>query len=222
MMPAPGASQDATPRWARLQAGLGAVPLAGFLIVHLLMQAPALWGPGAYTRVALLARPSWVYALGSVLVYLPLLVHAVLGIRRLAQRGAEPGGPGAVRLVQRGSAALLFVFLLFHTAQFPARRWTHALVPADYYPELCASLSSTAWGGVPLVAIGYLIGLAAAAVHGALGLYSAGLSFGLIGAARRRLWRWCCGALGVGLFGLGALIVIDLATGSVLIHLRGS
>ena len=36
------------PRWQRLHAWTGAVPLAGFLVVHLLAQAPVLWGPLAY------------------------------------------------------------------------------------------------------------------------------------------------------------------------------
>jgi hypothetical protein len=58
-------------------------------------------------------------------------------------------------------------------------------------------------------------------VHGAHGVYRAALGLGLIGGSRERPWRLCCGGFGVALFTVGALIVIDLASGSVLIHLRG-
>ena len=116
----------------------------------------------------------------------------------------------------------MLVFLLSHIWQFRVRVWTSVITPSDYYAELCASLSSTWWGGVPLVAIGYLLGTAAATLHGALGLYRAGLTLRWVGEGRQRLWGRCCAALALSLFGLGALIVIDLATGSVLIHLRGS
>jgi hypothetical protein len=117
---------------------------------------------------------------------------------------------------------VLLVFLLVHIYEFRFRLWTGVLAPGDYYAELCASLSSTRWGGVPAVAIGYLLGLAAGALHGARGLYRGGLALGLVATGRERRWARCCGALGIGLFGLGALIVIDLATGSVLIPLPAS
>jgi hypothetical protein len=64
------------------------------------------------------------------------------------------------------------------------------------------------------------VGVSAAAIHGAQGLYRVGVSYG-IGPRRRRLLARFCAALGLALFVLGALIVIDLATGSVLIHWPG-
>jgi succinate dehydrogenase / fumarate reductase, cytochrome b subunit len=202
------------------------LPLAGYLVVHLFTQASALWGPRAHALwVSGEPRPLGV-GVEIALIYLPLLVHAGLGLRRVARR------PGGVRapvqadllgpLLQPLSGAVLLVFLLLHIYEFRFRLWTGALAPSDYYAELCASLSSTRWGGIPAVAIGYLVGLAAGALHGARGLYRGALELGLVATGRERRWARCCGALGIGLFGLGALIVIDLATGSVLIQLPGS
>ena len=218
-----GSSSSPAPVWQRLHTWAGIVPLAGFLIVHLLAQAPALWGARAYARAVGWAPWSASAVFEVVLVYVPLLLHVALGLRRAraGSRGPVPTPTArASALAQWLSAAVLVGFVLLHVWQFRARVWLGVISPADYYPELCASLSSTIWGGVPLVAIGYLFGVAAAAAHAANGLYRAGL--GLVSAARHRRWGRCCAALGALVFVLGALIVIDLATGSVLIHLRGS
>ena len=209
------------------------VPLAGYLVVHLLTQASALGGPRAHaTWASAEPRVGWL-ALELGCIYLPLVLHVGLGLRHLTRPPEVPiqasleATPGAVpssleRLIQPASGGVLLIFLVAHVLEFRVPLWTGALAPSDYYPELCASLSSTRWGGIPLVAIGYLLGLGAAALHGAHGLYHGALRLGLVAAPRRRLWASCCSALGLGLFGLGALIVIDLATGSVLIHLSGS
>jgi succinate dehydrogenase / fumarate reductase cytochrome b subunit len=223
-----GESERVLPRWVRLQIALGAVPLAGYLSLHLLTQLSALWGPNAHVRWgALPASPAWI-GLEVALVYFPLLLHVGLGVRRLLQPAAAAGaafeaaeGPLA-RQLMRASGGVLLIFLLIHVAELRLRVWTGALVPSDYYPRLCASLSATRWGGVPLSAFGHLLGVAAAAHHGARGLYQGVLGLGLVRAQRAdALRRWCI-ALGLGWFVLGALIVIDLATGSVLIHLAGS
>jgi succinate dehydrogenase / fumarate reductase cytochrome b subunit len=198
-----------------VQVWTGVVPLAGFLVLHLALQASALWGPRTYASVVGLERSPAGWAAQILLIYLPLVIHAALGAARVATR-ADSGEPSAWagpfgRPAQQLSAAVLLIFLVAHFCEFPYRLWTGVIAPSDYYPELCARLSSTAWGGIPLVAIGYLLGIAAAALHGAQGLYHAGLSLGLVPSGRR--WAGACCALGVSLFALGALIVIDLATG---------
>lgn len=194
--------------------------------MHLLQQASVLGGARAYSRWGAAEPTTFRLALTIALVYLPLLVHAGLGLRRLSRPVDAPGEGGwprpLGRVLQHVSAGVLLMFLAAHLWQFGAPSWTGALAASDFYPELCASLSSTRWGGVPWVAIGYLLGVAAAAFHGAQGLHHGLLALGVISPGRERVWARCCGALGLSLFGLGALIVIDLATGSVLIHLAGS
>jgi succinate dehydrogenase / fumarate reductase, cytochrome b subunit len=214
------------PLWLRLQIATGAVPLAGYLALHLGTQLSALWGPNAYGRWGSVpATPAWI-ALELLVVYLPLVVHVGLGFWRMLHPLATPEAWAGVsplgRQLLRASGAVLLVFLLVHITEFRLRLWTGELAPSDYYPELCARLSSTRFGGVPLVALGYLIGVAAAAHHGAQGLYQAALGLGLVGGSRATALRRACLAFGLCCFGLGALIVIDLATGSVLIHLPGS
>jgi succinate dehydrogenase / fumarate reductase, cytochrome b subunit len=216
-----GASKDAEPVWVRWQAWAGLVPLAGYLVMHLTVQASALFGPHAHARLAALGA-LWLVPFELVFLYLPLGFHVLGGVFRVvrpATAPAERGGSGALgRTVQPLSGAVLLVFIVAHVLQFRVPAWRGELSASDYYPELCASLSTTSWGGVPSVALGYLLGLAAAALHGAQGLYHGALRLGWVAASRQRRWSACCKLFGVFVFGLGASIVIDLATGSVLIR----
>jgi succinate dehydrogenase/fumarate reductase cytochrome b subunit len=209
----------------RLQIALGAVPLAGYLSLHLLTQLSALSGPTAHERWgALPVSVAWI-GLEAALIYVPLMLHVGLGLRRLLRPLAAPVDVGVSpfgRQLMRVSGGVLLAFLVIHVAEWRLPLWTGKLAASDYYPELCARFSSTRWGGVPVVAFGHLLGVAAAAHHGAQGLYQGVLGLGLIGPGRAGAFRRCCVALGLCWFGLGALIVIDLATGSVLIHLAGS
>jgi succinate dehydrogenase / fumarate reductase cytochrome b subunit len=210
------------PSWVRWQAWAGVVPLAGYLVVQLLAQAFEWLGSRALAGAGAGQGAAWLLPIELGVVYLPLAIHALLGACRVARPASAPGELGWAgplgRLLQQLSGAVLLVFVSTHVWRFRVPAWRGELSGSDYYAELCASLSTTAWGGVPFVAIGYLLGLAAAALHGAQGLQHAGLCLGWISAARQRRWELCCKAFGWLVFGLGASIVIDLATGSVLIH----
>jgi succinate dehydrogenase / fumarate reductase cytochrome b subunit len=212
------------PRWLQLQALAGAVPLAGYLVLHLATQASTFAGAQSYARLtrAIDAVPGLI-ALEIALIYVPLVFHVGASLLALRERAdaVEGGlaGPWGPRL-QVASGAVLLLFLAFHFWQFRWRLWVGDLARSDFYPELCATLSSTSAGGVPLVAIAYLLGVAAAALHGAQGIHRLAVGWDMM-RGRQRLLARLCGGLGLGLFLLGALIVIDLATGSVLIHLPG-
>jgi succinate dehydrogenase/fumarate reductase cytochrome b subunit len=213
-----------SPNWLRWHSLLGAVPLAGYLLLHLVGQVLSLSGSPLQRRLQdLLERSPLALSLELMLVYVPLAAHAALGLWRVRSpslpAGAERDGNWPVswgNALQRLSALALLVFLVLHVWQFEGRLWAGELRRADFFPVLCASLSSTAFGGVPLVALGYLFGVAAASVHLAQGLYHASLSWGLVAPARRQRLGRACVLGGFTLFAAGALIIIDLATGSVL------
>ena len=214
-----------SPAWLRWHSLLGVVPLAGYLLLHLLEQVLALRGSALQRGFqALLDRSAVVSALELGLIYLPLCLHAGLGLCIVA--GTETGSRaasapdrawplGSGRVLRRLSACALLLFLVFHVWQFQGRLWLGELQRVDFLPELCASLSSTAFGGVPFVAIGYLLGVAAAALHAALGLYHACCSWGWVTPPQRERLRRACVLGGLGLFATGALIIVQFATGSV-------
>ncbi|MET0413240.1 MAG: hypothetical protein ABW217_18180 [Polyangiaceae bacterium] len=217
----PGAGKAT--RWRRLHALAGAVPLGAFMLLHLIAQSAALGGRDGFVRS--LSRPgsATLLALEVALVYLPLGFHAGYGLlasvgqMRAEQRRILPArGPLQRRTLQLGTGIVVGVFLLVHVWQFRVRLWTGGLEPGDFFDELCASLSSTALGGVPLTALGYLIALAAVAFHFSSGLHGAVRTWGITLSARAaRVTSGLFVALGVLLFVLGALTVIYLATGSV-------
>jgi len=211
------------PAWLRWQSLLGVVPLAGYLLLHLGAQSIALWDRSferwlhGTTERHLLTR-----ALGLGLIYVPLFAHVALGVRRTLSPSRAVGarsGLGWGSRVQRLSALLLLAFLVAHVWQMEGRRWLGELDARDLLPELCASLSSTAFGGVPLVALGYLLGIAAAAFHAAHGLYRAGVGSGLVTSLGEPRLARACVLAGLGAFVLGALMVVQLATGSIRIYL---
>jgi succinate dehydrogenase/fumarate reductase cytochrome b subunit len=193
--------------------------------LHLWQQGAALQGRRHYEQ-GLALEPSFaVPVLEACGLYAPLLFHAAYGIKQVVwARG--PGAPsasmGAPALQaqpwasgQRWSAWPLLAFLALHIWQFRFRTWTGELAPADYFPELCASLSSTAWGGLPLMALAYLLGVWAAALHFYNGLCGFCWSWGIVQSARAlRLARVVVGFGAAALCMLGTFTVIDLATGS--------
>jgi hypothetical protein len=72
-----------------------------------------------------------------------------------------------------------------------------------------------------VVALSYLLGVAAAAFHAARGLYQLWVGWSVVAQNHTRRALWCCTLAGLSLFLLGTLIVIDLATGSVVIRWPG-
>jgi succinate dehydrogenase / fumarate reductase, cytochrome b subunit len=208
----------------RWQALLGAVPLAGYLVIHLLGQVLALRESPLHAGLqGMLERWSLLRWLEIALIYVPLCGHAGLGLWRVSR--ARPSAPDEHwpmpwgRSLQRCSAGVLGLFLVFHIWQFQGRLWLGELSRVDFLPELCASLSSTALGGVPLVALGYLIGVGAAALHAAQGVYHFGLSWAGVAPARRQRLARACSLAGLGLFAAGALLIVRLATGSLSVQL---
>ena len=211
------------PTWLRWHSLLGVVPLAGYLLLHLGGQSLALWNRSfEHWLHRAPERPLLSGVLALVLIYVPLLLHITLGVRRAFSQVpalSARASLGAGRRVQGWSGLVLLAFLAAHVWQMEGQRWTGELDARDLLPELCSSLSSTAFGGVPLVALGYLLGIAAAAFHAAHGVYRAALGSGLVSSRGEPFLARACVLAGLGAFLLGALRVVQLATGSLRLYL---
>ena len=207
---------EALPGWVRLRSWLGVFPLGVFVVVHFAVQSSAMGGFWSYEATVGWSRSLpglWLAEL--LLLYLPLGFHVASGLylasRRL-RRGPGLRVLGPVHL-QALTGIILLGFLAVHLWQFRVGWWQGTLDPVDFYDELCAGLSSTVAGGVPLLAVLYLAGVSAAAFHLAQGLY--GLAGRRLAERRRPSLARGCVLLGIVLFCLGSAIVIDLATGSL-------
>jgi succinate dehydrogenase/fumarate reductase cytochrome b subunit (b558 family) len=220
-MPANEAGPSPPTLGARLHALTGVIALGAFLAEHLIVNASALGGQPVFDAwVGSLARSRVATVVEVLVVLLPLGYHAVYGLAMIARRAPAlrpyPVLHARLVLLERVTAAVLFVFLAFHLWELRLQRLVHAM-PADLlYTRLTAHLSST-WWGVPWIAIGYLLGLAAACFHVANGVaaYWADTRGVTAPAARRRVaLQW--GGLGLVMFVAGAVVVMSLATGGPL------
>lgn len=172
--------------------------------------SPAAWGvPGAASGV-------WRLVVEGLLVYAPLVYHATYGLlvtfRRPTLKASADPEPADFWLRFTGLGVLVFVG--FHLYQFPLQLSMGSLRQAELHSELRATLSSTSELGIPVAAIAYLLGLGATSAH-----FSLGLGSYLRGLANYESSRWLQLVearvmwFGAVLFLLGALTVVQLATG---------
>lgn len=144
-------------------------------------------------------------------VGVPLAYHAAYGIARVrrAPDDAEESGYKRPRLdvLMRVTSVVLFVFVLAHTYEMRVGR-----SPSSLHTKLTMDLSSTKWG-VPLVAFGYLAGIAAVAFHLAYGCFAVLESRGR--ASRRAAIASIAG--GALLFLIGSATVIAFSGGGTLL-----
>jgi succinate dehydrogenase / fumarate reductase, cytochrome b subunit len=156
---------------ARVHSLLGVVPLAAYLCLHLYDNWPALEGREPWVDRALHApsRP-WVL----LLVLLPMLVHAALGMQRFLREASSETGPRGGRASSRLQAItglLVLGFVVFHVSQM----WTASQGPQHSPYDAYAVLWSTL-GRPPVLGL-YLLGVSAVCFHLAHGLPRAALTF---------------------------------------------
>jgi hypothetical protein len=84
----------------------------------------------------------------------------------------------------------------------------------QFYTELCKGMSSS-WHNIPVMALVYILGIAACTFHFANGLWGFCFSWGItISRRSQQMAAWVFGILGVLIFFLGANTTIYFATGS--------
>jgi len=207
----------------RLHSATGVVPLTAFFAVHLWINARATQGRRAYE--------TWVYALEAlpgralfelVFVALPLAFHAIYGVLVILDRVPTYPEPAHVhpwsRSMERATGIAVLLFVAFHVVAIRLPLLTGEITTADLHPRLVEQLSTTNALGVPLAAVVYLLGLAAAAYHLANGVSRFCLRAGIAGTARaRRVLSISCTLLGGISFFVGANTVVYFATGAPLV-----
>jgi succinate dehydrogenase / fumarate reductase cytochrome b subunit len=203
----------------RLHSLTGALALGLFLLGQLWIQGRALQGASAYESALSFGMPTKLWMVLEVpLVYLPLLFHAGYGIAIAGERaqglGRRPYRQSWAWWLQRASGAVALLFIAYHFWQFRWQVWRGQLTQQDFFPILCATLSSTAWG-MPLAALGYLVGNAACIVHFCNGLSGFFFRWGIT-RTRHAVARtsFGLGVLGFALFAYACVGVVYFATGS--------
>jgi succinate dehydrogenase / fumarate reductase cytochrome b subunit len=202
----------------------GVLPLGAFLIVHLAINASALGGSSAFARAAGWARDLPALPLVEWLfVFLPLLVHAGLGLWFIVRRRPlEPPAPysAGLRLAMRLTALGTLCFLAAHLSELRFRGSSAALSPGVLATVLDADLSGIRHG-VPWAGVGYLAGAGCATFHFACGSWAA-FALSTRGETardtrRRRAAAWAAALAGVAMWVLFADVVVLRATGAALL-----
>jgi succinate dehydrogenase/fumarate reductase cytochrome b subunit (b558 family) len=195
----------------------GVVPLGAFLLLHVWVTSALVGSRAIYDRqIGVVHGGAFMGVLEVVLVLAPLAYHAGYGVvRALGPR--DPSHAYAndlMRVLQRVSGVVVLVFVAAHLWEFRVQTWTSGLPVASYSTKLVSDLSTTAWG-VPWIAVGYLVGIAATLFHLVNGLSSFCATWGFVeGASAARRARMVFRAGGVVFFVLASGIVVQLTTGS--------
>jgi succinate dehydrogenase / fumarate reductase cytochrome b subunit len=206
--------------WRKLHSLTGVVPVGVFLLLHLWTNAKALQGRRAFDEaVGELARLPYLVVVEVMVIAVPLLLHAAIGLKiTLSARpnvGRYPTTRNWMYLLQRLSGVVTLAFVAYHLYALRIQVAMGRMDKADFFDELCSSMSATLGPGIPVVALVYLLGVAAAVLHFSNGLYGFCFAWGITRSRRAtRLASGAFGLLGLVLFVLGANTVIYFATGT--------
>jgi succinate dehydrogenase/fumarate reductase cytochrome b subunit (b558 family) len=205
--------------WRKLFSLCGVIPIAGYTLFHLWENAKALQGRGPYIEmVHEIGKMPFLTALEICVILVPITFHAFIGTLTLLDgrynTGKYPYSGNWMYTLQRATAVAVFGFLVYHVWELRLQKLLTGMEAAGFYDTLCRNLSSTI-GGVPVIALVYVLGIGAVAFHLANGMWGFCFSWGI--TVSRRSQRMAAGLLGVfGLlvFALGANTAVYFATGS--------
>jgi len=211
----------------RLHSLSGVLPVGVFLVEHLWTNATVLGGQRPFDEAV--ARIHALPALPFIevaFILAPLAFHAGFGLWLMrsssfnAQRYTY--GKNWLYVLQRVTGVLTLLFVLAHLWEFRIQVWLHGMHHGSFFTVAMAHLSYTK-GGVPWIALGYLVGVAAAVFHFANGLSGFVMSWGIAGSRRaQRTLGWVFGGAGAALFLLGFSTILYLATGTRIIPIAAS
>ncbi len=197
----------------------GLLPLPAFLMLHLGRELSLATAQDVADVVR--GTPSaFSVVTSALLVWLPLALHATLGVWSLTSRSPAPAPALDVRpparLVSRVGSVVALLFVLYHARHYPLATLLGEADARDAGFRLIGEVASTSWG-VPLRGAVYLLGLGATIAHGGLGVHRALLRLGILdGEGRRQASARLCTVVAALLFCVGVAAVIRVASGVLL------
>lgn len=209
----------------RLFSLAGLIPIGGYVVLHLAVNASVLAGPAMYQK-----QVDAIHSLGDTMVailewtfiFIPILFHALVGFwiisGGLPNVGAYPYGSNIRYTLQRASGMFVAAFILFHLWQM--HHLGKPLGGGQFDPEHASSSAAIALDPMVMKII-YTVGVLCAVYHLANGLWTFGITWGIWTSdnAQRRA-GFLCGAFGilVAMFGMGSLYgmsILDLGKAKI-------
>lgn len=194
----------------RLHSLTGIIPVGAFLVEHLLTNAGAWYGPDEYNNAV-----KWIQDLPFLLVLefgfilAPLAFHAIYGV--IIAWGSQPNArtypymSNTRYTLQRVTAWVTLVFVIVHLLKFrfawilggpvfaDAKDWFVLTTQGLRYWHI-GTLTVPWWFTLAF----YVTGLTAAVYHFANGIWTFGISWGLLGGPQAQRWfSYVCLLLGI-------------------------
>ncbi|HBW33848.1 succinate dehydrogenase [Desulfosporosinus sp. BICA1-9] len=187
--------------WRKLHSLSGIIPLGIFLMVHMFINSLATLGQGDFNRgVSLLHSIPYLWFLELVVIFIPILYHALYGIWivYLTRNNLENYRyfRNWLFYLQRVSALITMLFVTWHVVVL---RFSEGLINRNMDFEFVSTALNQ-----PLILILYLFGLLASFGHFANGLWSFLVSWGVtVGEQAQRTAAYACFAVFVILTAVG-------------------
>jgi succinate dehydrogenase / fumarate reductase cytochrome b subunit len=159
----------------RLHSLIGVIPVGLFLIQHLVVNHFATKGAEAFNEAAhFMEMLPFRYVLETVVIFLPILYHAIYGVYIAFTAKNNVSNYGYLRnwlfMLQRITGIITFIFVAWHVWE---TRIAAALGAEVNYDMMASILSS------PFMLAFYLIGVISTVFHFANGLWSFAVSWGI-------------------------------------------
>ncbi len=188
----------------KLHSLTGVVPVGLFLVEHFFTNSFAMYGAPAFNeKVRFLTGLPYLVVLEIGLIGVPIAFHAVLGVAIWWQSRANVLSYGYFRnwmfFLQRISGVFLVAFIAVHVT----KTRLSGVAAEEMFQHMQAYLSNPGW------AIFYALGVLSASFHFGNGLFTFGISWGLLPGVRSQRWaqRACLGiSVAMSLVGLNSLL----------------
>jgi succinate dehydrogenase / fumarate reductase, cytochrome b subunit len=176
--------------YRRLHSFLGIVPIGIFLVQHLVVNHFAVYGEESFNRAAgFMAGLPFVLLLEIVVIYLPILFHAVLGVYIVFTANNNVSRYGFFRnwmfKIQRYTGIITLIFLVWHVFE---TRVQIGLGNAELDYSLMEGILTN-----PFMFWFYVIGVVSAVFHFANGLWSFLVTWGITQSPKsQRISTYAC------------------------------
>ncbi|MBF6611844.1 MAG: succinate dehydrogenase [Chloroflexi bacterium] len=220
--PAPTVAPAARPGWVqrnhfwlrRLHSLTGIVPIGGFLLFHFYENGAILYGQQAYDEMAQGARGvRYLQAIEVLLIFLPLLYHALYGlfIAAYARNNTMSYNYGRNNLFmwQRATGVIALLFILYHVWQF---RFTSFWTTSPTTGAVAATISYAP------IFLFYIIGVVGVSFHFGNGLWTFLITWGItVGQRSQRISQVITTAISiiVSLVGIGIAVAFVVQAGGL-------
>jgi succinate dehydrogenase / fumarate reductase cytochrome b subunit len=187
----------------------------GYLIVHLLVNATIAQGGVVYqTQVDKIHSLPFLPAIEWAFIYIPIIFHTIYGI--WITLTGQPNviqyryGKNVLYTLQRASAMVIVVFMLFHvlSLKYGLFHTNLSFDPQRALPAVVRHMHFAWW----ITWVVYPLGILASCFHLANGFWTAAITWGLtISAEAQKRWGCVCAGLFAVTFVAGMLALVSAA-----------